>query len=80
MTTETKEAFDITLANCLPNGAMILERRQSKGASGGFVVLCCWEQSVAKYVTWRVDSLGNAFWGHYHTDITSAAKDYAERL
>jgi hypothetical protein len=75
---ETTQAFDITVANCLPNGAMILERR--KHPNGGYVVLCCWEQSAAKYVTWRVDANGAAFWGHYYMDIAEAAKDYKERL
>jgi len=74
--------FDITLANTLPNGAVILERRKSKGACGGYTVLCHLPyNNVTPYVTWRVnENDGSACWGHYARTIDEAIADYRERL
>lgn len=82
------DKFDITLANSLPNGAQILERRLSAINNNTYVVLCCWKRVYGnvgqnaghEYVTWRVDSQGNAFWGHYFRSFEMAAKDYSSRL
>lgn len=45
------------------------------------VVFCEWPEndSVLKYVTWRVDEEGNAFWGHYFSDRELAKTDFVER-
>jgi len=54
----------------LKNGALVIER-------SGRVVLAQWKGS--EFVTWNIDSDGNAYWGHYFKDITSAAEDFLIR-
>jgi hypothetical protein len=55
----------------LPNGARVVEAR------GDVVLAHC--GGYHPYVTWQVDQCGNAFWGHYFEDISTAVADYNER-
>jgi hypothetical protein len=74
ITKDIGQAFDITLANCLPNGAPILRRSCSLGR---WIVLTVWK---GQYVTWCVDEDGSAYWGHYFQDSFWADVDFAERI
>ena len=53
----------------LNNGATIIEQR-------GEVVLAKWR---GEFVTWVVNSKGDAFWGNYHRGLASAVTDFEER-
>ena len=54
----------------LNNGATEIER-------SGNTVLAKWGKG---YVTWKIDSDGNCYWGHYfEEDFESAAEDYQAR-
>lgn len=46
-----------------------------------YVVLCLLKDERPTYVTWRVGpvDLGATYWGHYHTDIALAVRDYEAR-
>jgi len=65
----------------LPNGALVLAVRPARpGATDDFIVLAdTGAGSVQRYVTWRTDVAGNAYWGHYNADLAAAAKEYTER-
>lgn len=50
--------------------------------SGEHVVLVHLGDSASnhnQFVTWRRDSDGNDFWGHYFSDVLAAAKDFQDR-
>lgn len=69
--------FNFKAALNLLNGAEILNRFQ---VNEYFVVLCKWSSSsAAPYVTWRLDEKGNAYWGHYHQELTAAEQDFTNR-
>ena len=53
----------------LKNGATVLRRIND-------VVLCDWND---EYVTWRTDTTGNAYWGHYHTTLEKACAEFVSR-
>lgn len=54
----------------LKNGAMVTMRR-------GDIVLAYWRD---EFVTWKTDSDGNAYWGHYFGDNWKRAiADFAKR-
>ena len=54
----------------LKNGATIIQQ-------SGDTVLAKWKKK--EYVTWKIDSEGNCYWGHYTNDILEAIKDFQER-
>ncbi len=43
------------------------------------VVLGVHESLPNKFVTWLCNGSDNFFWGHYHTDLLSAQKDFLRR-
>ena len=43
------------------------------------VVLGAKKEGYVKYVTWECKDGNNYFWGHYHTDLLTAQKDFCER-
>jgi hypothetical protein len=53
----------------LKNGAIALDERN------GYCI-AKWND---EYVTWAVDKEGNAYWGHYFSDIMEAVRDYMQR-
>jgi hypothetical protein len=55
----------------LNNGAVVIEQK-------GDVVLARWDRD-GKYVTWKVDNEGNAYWGHYFTALSDAVADFNKR-
>jgi len=73
-----KEAFEPTLANNLPNGAVIIDRVFN---SDGWVWLAYRADAFLPYVTWRSnrDSPGFTYSGNYFKEMQHAAFDFAER-
>ena len=54
----------------LKNGARVIEQ-------DGATVLADWN---GQYVTWKIDSEGSAYWGHYYNkDLKDALSNYNER-
>jgi hypothetical protein len=48
---------------------------------GKRLVLADWwnsDRSQPQYATWRTEDEGNAFFGHYFSDLAEAAKDLIE--
>jgi hypothetical protein len=68
--------LDVSLANCLRNGAIILDRYEVESCPR-WIVLAVWKH---EYVTWCVDKDGNSYWGHYHKSIDKASADYSARV
>jgi hypothetical protein len=70
--------FNPHLANCLPNGAVILDRRQI----GEYWFWLAEYHGPQPYVTWisHTDSPGETFWGHYHTLFLKANDEFRERI
>lgn len=66
----------------LPNGATVLEYKSFNGPFGyddvRNVVLAKTD-GYMPYVTWRLDAIGNAYWGHYYSNLNEAKKDFQER-
>ena len=60
----TAEKFILSEAKHLPNGAEILQYKHDH-KNNRSVVLCKQEGKVQPYVTWVVDTDGNADWGRY---------------
>lgn len=53
---------------------------QTDGDDNGRVVLCHLpDDKATPFATWRVGRNGHCYWGHYHTTLTEAAKDFNER-
>lgn len=53
------------------NGALVMLLKND-------TVLCLFRD---EFVTWKVDHMGNAYWGHYHGDNFEAAyTDYKKRI
>lgn len=44
------------------------------------VVLAKWDDNITPYVTWRIESTGCAYWGHYHKTYEAARKNFLERI
>lgn len=69
----------------LPNGAIVVACRERSSAREGpptYFVLAMWlrGRNDCEYVTWVVDSQGEATWGHYfNEDLAAAASDYFDR-
>lgn len=57
----------------LTNGAVVLRRE-------GEVVLCEQSHGLHRFVTWRTDEFGNAFWGNYHQSRMYAERDFEKRV
>jgi hypothetical protein len=68
----------ISRGETLPNHSTVLEIRSIGGdKSSAAVVLCLWRD---EYVTWVIDgATGQAYWGHYFTNLKSALEDFAIR-
>ena len=60
----------------LRNGATVLEHDPGAG-----IVLAMRAVSLdrVQYITWHLDSLGAAYWGHYFDDMVLAVQDYQRR-
>ena len=56
----------------LKNGADLI-------AKYGDIVLASWDGHTFPYVTWKVDSEGNAYWGRYFADYNAALMDFVNR-
>lgn len=70
------KGHDIRVFGKLPNGAMVLRWRWDREGHHQ-VVLCIFNH---EYVTWKVDSAGAAYWGHYYqTDLEAAVQDFKTR-
>lgn len=69
--------FDFETAENLRNGAEILVRRKIGDRR---LVVARWEKNPLPIVIWRVDNLGNAFWGHYFHDLSPALLVYADKI
>lgn len=54
----------------LNNGATVLRKI-------GTFVLCEWR---GEHVTWKVDTEGNAYWGHYFQNYSDALNDFNLRV
>lgn len=49
--------------------------------AGRYVVMANTEKmGQTEYATWRMDKLGNTFWGHYHDRAVDALDDVADRV
>lgn len=70
-------AFKYVAGAKLKNGATVIAYREKE--KGDRVVLAMHED--APYVTWRMDTEGNTFWGHYFTQdgLAHAVADFNER-
>jgi hypothetical protein len=70
--------FNPELANTLPNGAKILDRRQI----GEYWVWFAEFHGPQPYVTWvsNVSSPGETYWGHYHTLFLKGYDEFCERI
>jgi len=71
--------FNPELANMLPGGAVILDR---KLVGNTWVWLCAMERGYQPYATWLsyIKHPGNATCGHYHGRFVNALKDFHERI
>lgn len=67
----------IQFGTMLRNGATVIASREKAGET---IVLAHWGRGAHyEYVTWKLDVDGNAYYGHYHSYITSAATDFDAR-
>jgi hypothetical protein len=57
----------------LPNGATCVDTFVGGDRR---VVLAKWDD---QYVTWRCDESWNCYWGHYHSQLIPAVRDYNDR-
>lgn len=73
--------FDPEIANTLPNGAQILDRKIKK--NGDLIIyLAYWKGYGFPYVTWAANpnNPGATFWGNYFLNYDSARKNFLERV
>lgn len=42
-------------------------------------VVLCRVEGATPFVTWRVDSQGGCYWGHYHRSLPAAVADFTSR-
>lgn len=83
------EQEDFYIGQTLANGALVIAARPDGKPSGNgrlasYIVLAIKNGGDAAhlyepYVTWVANKENGTFSGNYHSDITEAAKDYAER-
>jgi len=71
-------SFKINAPKVLPNGAEVID---FKIKCGGEITALCKRPGAEyhPYVTWRLDEVGNAFWGHYFKTLEEARDDFKER-
>jgi hypothetical protein len=70
----TKKGFAV--GDTIKNGATILAIH----AIADRITVLCRFRGDREFVTWRLDTEGNAFWGHYcGTDRAAAEADFSER-
>ena len=63
----------VTSASKLKNGADLIEQR-------GDVVLAKFRVGkCSSFATWKMDTEGNCYWGHYFDDIKAAVADFNQR-
>lgn len=64
----------------LKNGASIIQSNKIRDGNGS-VVLAQWHRGEYKeYITWKTDDNGNAFYGHYFSNIIEATEDFKDRV
>ena len=70
--------FNPELANVLPNGAVIIDRRKV----GDTWLWLCEYSGYQPYVTWVSghNSAGHTEYGHYFSRFTNAYLDFIERI
>jgi hypothetical protein len=61
----------------LNNGAEIKALKMIVGHH--MMVLAFWEGDLRPWVTWAVDSNGDAYWGHYFVTEAEAYDDWEKR-
>jgi len=59
----------------LENGAFVIAQKDD-------VVLAHWARGAKgiEFITWQVDTEGNAYWGHYKDDLSEALNDFKKRI
>ena len=68
--------FNPSLANTLPNGATIIDRREI----GNTWVWLCDNGGYMPYVTWISSCDGDTVWGHYYEHYDNAYEDFCIRI
>jgi hypothetical protein len=62
----------------IKNGALVIHA--TKLETKMWIAICFWENSAHEYVIWRLDNEGNAYWGHYFSDMGSAIQFYQAKI
>lgn len=66
-------------ARTLRNGALVIESAYNGDIE--YVLAVYGPEEDREYVTWAVDRIGNAYWGHYfQRNLAAAVNDFMQRI